>query len=34
VLTDTAGNLIKLSYEGETYVGPSSVMEHLESLLR
>jgi thiol-disulfide isomerase/thioredoxin len=34
VLTDTAGNLIKLSYEGENYVGPSSVMKHLESLLR
>jgi len=34
VLTDTEGNLIKLSYEGDTYVGPSSVMAHLESLLR
>jgi len=34
VLTDLQGNLIKTSYEGETYVGPGVVMTHLETLLK
>jgi len=34
VLTDLQGNLIKTSYEGETYVGPGVVMNHLETLLK
>lgn len=34
VLTDTQGNLIKTSYEGETYVGPTVVMNHLQTLLK
>ena len=33
VLTDLQGNLIKGSYEGDTYLGPQVVMQHLESLL-
>jgi hypothetical protein len=33
VLTDLEGKLIKGSYEGENYVGPRSVMAHLETLL-
>ncbi|MES2475401.1 MAG: thioredoxin-like domain-containing protein [Verrucomicrobiota bacterium] len=34
VLTDLEGNLIKGSYEGETYLGPAVVMNHLGSLLK
>ena len=34
VLTDLEGNLIKTSYEGKKYVGPTVVMNHLESLLK
>jgi len=34
VLTDLEGNLIKGSYEGQKYVGPHVVMQHLESLLK
>jgi thiol-disulfide isomerase/thioredoxin len=33
VLCDIEGKLIKTSYEGDKYVGPTSVMEHLETLL-
>lgn len=33
VLTDTEGNLLKTSYEGNNYVGPAVVMNHLGSLL-
>jgi nucleoredoxin len=33
VLTDPDGKLLKTSYEGETYLGPTVVMNHLESLL-
>lgn len=33
VLTDLEGNLIKTSYEGETYRGPTAVMNHLAGLL-
>ena len=34
VLTDLQGNLIKTSYEGKTYVGPTVVMNHLATLLK
>lgn len=34
VLTDLEGNLIKTSYEGKNYIGPTAVMEHLEGLLK
>jgi len=34
VLTDLQGDLIKTSYEGATYVGPTVVMNHLETLLK
>ena len=34
VLTDTEGKLLKTSYEGENYVGPTSVMNHLATLLK
>ena len=34
VLTDTEGKLLKTSYEGETYVGPTVVMNHLATLLK
>lgn len=34
VLTDTEGKLIKGSYEGGTYMGPTVVMNHLEKLLK
>jgi len=34
VLTDTEGKLIKGSYEGGNYVGPTVVMNHLEKLLK
>lgn len=34
VLTDLEGNLIKGSYEGNTYVGPTVVMNHLTTLLK
>ena len=34
VLTDTEGKLIKTSYEGENYVGPAVVMNHLATLLK
>ncbi|GAA5125976.1 redoxin family protein [Luteolibacter yonseiensis] len=34
VLTDTEGKLIKGSYEGQTYVGPTVVMNHLGTLLK
>jgi nucleoredoxin len=33
VLTDIEGKLIKTSYEGENYVGPAVVMNHLATLL-
>lgn len=33
VLCDLSGNLIKTSFEGENYIGPTSVMRHLETLL-
>lgn len=34
VLTDLDGKLIKGSYEGKTYVGPTVVMNHLATLLK
>ena len=34
VLTDLDGNLIKTSYEGKSYVGPSVPMNHLGTLLK
>ena len=34
VLTDLEGNLIKTSYEGRNYVGPTVVMDHLAGLLK
>ena len=34
VLTDTAGKLLKGSYEGANYVGPNVVMNHLATLLK
>ncbi len=34
VLTDISGKLLKTSYEGDTYVGPSVVMTHLGTLLQ
>ena len=34
VLTDLEGNLIKTSYEGKQYMGPTGVMNHLGSLLK
>jgi len=34
VLTDLEGNLIKTSYEGETYKGPTVVMNHLADLIK
>jgi nucleoredoxin len=34
VLTDLEGNLIKTSYEGKKYVGPTAVMNHLAGLLK
>jgi thiol-disulfide isomerase/thioredoxin len=34
VLTDLEGTIIKKSYEGENYVGPNVVMEHLGTLLK
>ncbi|WP_411827708.1 thioredoxin-like domain-containing protein [Luteolibacter sp. AS25] len=34
VLTDLEGNLIKTSYVGKDYMGPASVMNHLEGLLK
>ncbi|MBX3743138.1 MAG: redoxin family protein [Akkermansiaceae bacterium] len=34
VLTDTEGKLIKTSYVDGKYMGPASVMNHLESLLK
>lgn len=34
VLTDTAGKILKTSYEGENYLGPAVVMNHLGSLLK
>lgn len=34
VLTDTQGKIIKTSYEGENYLGPAVVMNHLGSLLK
>ena len=34
VLTDTEGKLLKTSYEGETYVGPTVVMNYLATLLK
>ena len=34
VLTDLQGNLLKTSYEGTNYVGPTVVMNHLETLLK
>ena len=33
VLTDTEGKLLKTSYEGDNYMGPAVVMNHLGSLL-
>lgn len=34
VLTDTEGKLIKTSYEGDKYMGPAVVMNHLATLLK
>jgi thiol-disulfide isomerase/thioredoxin len=34
VLTDLQGNLLKTSFVGEDYLGPTVVMDHLESLLK
>lgn len=34
VLTDLKGNLIKASYEGKNYLGPTVVMNHLATLLK
>jgi len=34
VLTDLEGKLIKTSYEGKRYVGPTVVMDHLAGLLK
>lgn len=34
VLTDLDGKIIKSSYEGKTYVGPTVVMQHLGTLLK
>ena len=34
VLTDTEGKLLKTSYEGDQYVGPTVVMNHLATLLK
>ncbi|MBB5352029.1 thiol-disulfide isomerase/thioredoxin [Haloferula luteola] len=34
VLTDLQGKLLKTSYEGENYVGPTVVMNHLAGLLK
>ena len=34
VLTDLDGKLLKTSYEGENYVGPTVVMEYLETLIK
>ncbi|BCX50004.1 alkylhydroperoxide reductase/thiol protein [Haloferula helveola] len=34
VLTDLEGNIIKSSYEGKNYMGPTVVMQHLGSLLK
>lgn len=34
VLTDLQGNLIKTSYEGKRYLGPTVVMEHLGELIK
>ena len=34
VLTDLQGKLIKTSYEGKNYVGPTVVMQHLGKLLK
>lgn len=34
VLTDTSGEILKTSYEGANYVGPTVVMNHLATLLK
>lgn len=34
VLTDRNGELIKTSYVGKNYIGPTSVMNHLDGLLK
>ncbi len=34
VLTDLEGKVIKSSYEGKNYIGPTAVMEHLGELLK
>ncbi len=34
VLTDTEGKLLKTSYEGDNYLGPAVVMNHLGTLLK
>lgn len=34
VLTDLDGKILKSSYEGETYLGPAVVMDHLGKLLK
>jgi thiol-disulfide isomerase/thioredoxin len=34
VLTDLKGEVLKASYEGKSYVGPTVVMNHLETLLK
>ena len=34
VLTDLEGKLIKTSYEGKNYLGPTVVMDHLAGLLK
>lgn len=34
VLTDLEGNLIKTSYVGKNYIGPTAVMDHLAGLIK
>ncbi len=34
VLTDLQGEVLKASYEGKTYQGPTVVMDHLETLIK
>jgi hypothetical protein len=34
VLTDIKGEILKTSFEGEQYIGPQVVTEHLKNLLK
>jgi thiol-disulfide isomerase/thioredoxin len=34
VITDLKGEIIKNSYDGDNYIGPNAVMNHLETLLK